>query len=84
MLLKRKSKRNQKVCNENNAYDRKLQIACLTTTSRYNRNKDHRNVYTEQISKITLCSNDDKRLPIYDKIQHIHSEQMFLQYAKMI
>ena len=29
---------------------------------------DHRNVYTEQINKITLSSNDDKRLPIFDKI----------------
>ena len=44
---------------------------------------DHRNVYTEQINKITLSSNDDKRLPIFYKMQHIHAEQMFLKYAKV-
>ena len=44
---------------------------------------DHRNVHTEQINKITLSSNDDKRLPIFYKLQHIHSERMFLNYAKV-
>ena len=44
---------------------------------------DHRNVHTEQINKITLSSNDDKRLPIFYKMQHIHSERMFLKYAKV-
>ena len=44
---------------------------------------DHRKVYTEQINKITLSSNDDKRLPIFYKMQHIHSERMFLKYAKV-
>ena len=29
---------------------------------------DHRNVYTEQINKITLSSNDDKRLLIFYKM----------------
>ena len=29
---------------------------------------DYHNVYTEQINKITLSSNDDKRLQIFDKI----------------
>ena len=29
---------------------------------------DHQNVYTEQINKITLSNNDDKRLQIFDKI----------------
>ena len=29
---------------------------------------DHHNVYTEQINKITLSGNDDKRLQTYDKI----------------
>ena len=29
---------------------------------------DHHNVYTEQINKITLSSNGDKRLQTFDKI----------------
>ena len=29
--------------------------------------RDHRNVYTENINKIALSSNDDKRLQIFDK-----------------
>ena len=29
---------------------------------------DHHNVYTEQINKIALISNDDKRLQTFDKI----------------
>ena len=29
---------------------------------------DHHNVYTEQINKIALSSNDDKRLQTFDKI----------------
>ena len=29
---------------------------------------DHQNVYTEQINKIALSCNDDKRLPTFDKI----------------
>ena len=29
---------------------------------------DHHNVYTEQINKIALSSNDDKRLKTFDKI----------------
>ena len=30
--------------------------------------RDHHNVYTEQINKIVLSSNDDKRLQTFDKI----------------
>ena len=29
---------------------------------------DHHNLYTEQLNKIALSSNDDKRLQIFDKI----------------
>ena len=29
---------------------------------------DHHKVYTEEVSKITLSSNDDKRLQTFDKI----------------
>ena len=37
---------------------------------------DYHNVYTEQINKIALSSNDDKRLQTFDKIMH-------LKYAKV-
>ena len=36
----------------------------------YNHNKfksDHRNVYTEQVNKMMLISNDDKRLQTFDE-----------------
>ena len=37
---------------------------------------DHHKVHTEQINKIVLSSNDNKRLQTFDKLQHIHTEQM--------
>ena len=30
---------------------------------------DHHNIYTEEINKIALSTNDDKRLQTYDRIQ---------------
>ena len=51
--------KNYKVCLFNNKIILKL----------YQRFKcDHHNVYTEQINKIALSSNDDKRLQTFDKI----------------
>ena len=41
---------------------------------------DHHDVYTEEINKIALSSNDDKRL---QKSSHIQMEQMYLKYAKV-
>ena len=41
---------------------------------------DCRNVYTEQINKTALNSNDDKRLQTFKRI---HTEQMLLKYAKV-
>ena len=40
---------------------------------------DCHNVHTEQINKVALSSNDDKRL----KLQHIHMEQTHSKYAKV-
>ena len=34
------------------------------------------NIYIEEINKIALSSNNDKRLQIFDKITNIHVEQM--------
>ena len=38
---------------------------------------DHHKVYIEEIDKIALSSNDDKRY------KHIHMEQMLLKYVKV-
>ena len=42
---------------------------------------DCHNVYTEKINNIALSSNDDKRLETFEKLQHIHREQMHLKYV---
>ena len=44
---------------------------------------DHHNVYTEEVNKIALSSNDDKRLQTLIKLQHIHMEQRLLNYVKV-
>ena len=41
------------------------------------------NVYTEEISKIALSSNDDKRLKHLIRLQHIHMELMHLKCVKV-
>ena len=38
-------------------------------------------VYTEEVNKIALSSNDDKRHMM--KLQHIHMEQMLLKYVEV-
>ena len=40
----------------------------ITLKSQQRFKSDHHNVYTEQINKIALSSNDDKRLQTFDKI----------------
>ena len=40
------------------------------------------NVYTEEVNKIALSSNDDKRLETFDKLHHILIEQVLGKYAK--
>ena len=44
---------------------------------------DHHNVYTEQINKIALSSNDDKRLETFDKITTYPYGTNALKYAKV-
>ena len=51
--------KNYKDCNFNNK-------TILKSQQRFK--SDHHNVYTEQINKIALSSNDDKRLQTFDKI----------------
>ena len=51
--------KNYKDCNFNNKTKLKLQQRFKS---------DYHNVYTEQINKIALSSNDDKRLQTFDKI----------------
>ena len=43
---------------------------------------DHHNVYTEEVNKIVLNSNDNKRLQTFE-LQHIYMEQMLLKYVKV-
>ena len=38
---------------------------------------DHHNAYTEQINKIALISNDDKRLQAFDKILNLVFMSMY-------
>ena len=44
---------------------------------------DNHNVSTERINKITLSSNNDKRLQTFDKITTYPLEQMLLKYEKV-
>ena len=44
---------------------------------------DHHNVYTEEVNKIALNSNDNKRLQTFDRVQHVHMEQMLLKYVRV-
>ena len=44
---------------------------------------EQHNVYIEKINKIALSSNDDKEFQTFDKLQHIHTEQMHSKYAKV-
>ena len=44
---------------------------------------DYHNVYTEQINKIALSNNDNKRFKHLIKLQHIRMEETHLKYAKL-
>ena len=43
----------------------------------------YHDMYTEEVNKIALSSNDDKRLQNLIGLQHIHMEQMLLKYVKV-
>ena len=44
---------------------------------------DNHKVYAEEVNKIVLSSNDDKRIQTYDKITNIHMGLILLWYVKM-
>ena len=43
---------------------------------------DHHEVYTEEVNKIALSSNDDKRLQTYDRITTYTYGMKVLKYVK--
>ena len=45
---------------------------------------DHHNVYTEEINKIALSSNDDKRLQTFDKITYPYGSNAFKVFGSEI
>ena len=44
---------------------------------------DCHNIYTEEINKLALSKNDDKRLQTFEKLQRIHTEQAHSKYPKV-
>ena len=55
---------------------------CLKSQQRFK--SDHHGVYTKEVNKIVLSSNDNKRLKEHlEESQHIHMKQMFLKYMKV-
>ena len=64
--------KNYKDCNFNNK---------IISKSQQRFNSDYHNVYTEQISKSALSSNDDMRLQTFDKItKYPYGTNTFKQY----
>ena len=70
-----------------NLWLKTTKILCLnnevTLKSQQRFKSDHHEVYTEEVNKIALSSNDDKRLRAFDKLTIIHVEQMSLKCVKM-
>ena len=44
---------------------------------------DLRNLYAEEVNKIALNSNDDKRLQTFDRVTTYPYEQMLIKYVKV-
>ena len=44
---------------------------------------DLHNIYTEEVNKIAISSDDDKRLQTFDKITTYPMEQMHLKYVEV-
>ena len=44
---------------------------------------DHHKVYTEEVNKISLSSDDGKKIKTFDKITNIHTEQILLKCVKV-
>ena len=40
-------------------------------------------MHIEEVNKIVLSSDDDKRLQTFERLQHIHTEQIYLKYMKV-
>ena len=53
----------------------------LKSRLRFKRN--HHNVYTEEVHKIVLSSNDDKRLQTFDRVTTYPMEQTLLKYVNV-
>ena len=53
----------------------------LKSRLRFKRN--HHDVYTEEVNKIVLSSNDDKRLQTFDRVTTYPMEQTLLKYVNV-
>ena len=40
-------------------------------------------MHIEEVNKIVLSSDGDKRLQTFEKLKHIHTEQIYLKYVKV-
>ena len=43
----------------------------------------YHDMYTEEINKVALSSNDNKRIQTFDKVQHFHKKHLLLKCVEM-
>ena len=55
----------------------------IILNSRQRLKSDHHVVHTEEVNKIALSSNYDKRLQTVDRVTTIRMEEILLKYAKV-